>query len=273
MQKNSLVALAEASALPEFQYMDKPTWRWIRGNDPQYRISNAPELRPFGWLRTLPLQNSWLAEQKLTDSLHGMRHFWRSAYFAFHLSALQKLSESETRQAVIASLLHDIRRLNDKADTGHAARSAIWFRKHAAELYKVWGVTLNAGDINAIVAAIDLHETPYEYFSPTQAATYAKYKITTDIVKTADALDRYRLPKLSWWPRDARLRLVPPGWLKQLAFEVVLASEGRFLQTADNIRSLEYSFRLFEGTLKDKRNAWEKAHPIYPDPRGQTDAQ
>lgn len=74
MQKNSLVALAEASALPEFQYMDKPTWQWIRGNDPQYQISNAPELRPFDWLRMLPLQNSWLAEQKLAGSLHGPRH-------------------------------------------------------------------------------------------------------------------------------------------------------------------------------------------------------
>jgi hypothetical protein len=52
-----------------------------------------------------------------------------------------------------------------------------------------------------------------------------------DIVKTADALDRYRLPKLKWWINDSYLRCLPPDWIKRTAYDLVVASEYLCLET------------------------------------------
>ncbi len=43
-----------------------------------------------------------------------------------------------------------------------------------------------------------------------------------DLLKAADALDRYRLPRNRWWPDLSRARVTVPEWLPALAFDMLL---------------------------------------------------
>lgn len=59
-----------------------------------------------------------------------------------------------------------------------------------------------------------------------------------DVLKTADALDRYRLPKLKWWIDDAQIKIVPSDDFKAFSFDLIIASERRFLKGEDNANSI-----------------------------------
>jgi len=135
-------------------------------------------------------------------------------------------------------LLHDIRRQDDKRDATHGGRTAHWLGQNAAAIQKEWRITITNEDIRAMAAIIALHESPYTDLTDEELTTYQKYTQETDILKTADALDRYRMPKLKWWPNDAYLRLLPPAWLKQTAYETVLKSETLFLKNNDSLTSV-----------------------------------
>jgi hypothetical protein len=208
--EQSLVALAERHALPRFQYMDETTFRWILQNNPGYEISNLPNIQSgLLWLSMLTLPTEWFLESRIVDSLHGSRHLLRTAYFIFVLTGELPNGGLDQKHAAIAALIHDIRRRNDKGDSGHAERSARWFRAHSAEVGQHFGVDLKPVDVAGIEAAVALHETPYVNFTSQQKELYYDHKILVDLLKTADALDRYRLPKLKWWINDEFCQLNP----------------------------------------------------------------
>jgi hypothetical protein len=54
--------------------------------------------------------------------------------------------------------------------------------------------------------------------------------ILSQFLRTADALDRYRLPKVKWWIDDAYLNKKPSDALKAFAFDLVVRSETDRLQ-------------------------------------------
>jgi len=261
----SLRDLAIHNKLPQFQHMDKTTWNWINQNNPHFETEPFPATDSFyDWFQALRIPQAWFLEKRIIHATHGLRHLWRSAYYSLYLARILALDEVGVKQAIIASLLHDIRRENDKNDPGHGNRSADWFRSHAAGITSQWHINLSPEDITTISIAISLHEVPYCDFSPMQADAYQKYKAVIDIVKTADALDRYRMPKLTWWINDDHLRLIPSQSLRQLAFEAVLDSEGHYLQSTDSLEALGYAFSVAEKPSASHTTTWSDVHFFYP---------
>jgi hypothetical protein len=229
----ALIDLARLGRLPRHQYMDAKTLQWIEANDPRYgQDALTPRLRSD--LPNIPVH--WFAEEKEIQSIHGLRHHARVAVYAGHLAAWLALGEREQREAVLAAAIHDCRRQHDQHDPGHGARAATWFEDAAPEIMSA--ITPGAEVRNDVVAtALELHDLPHSEFCAQQLQRYRRTPDVVDVVKTADALDRYRLPKLKWWPDDGRLQLKPPPWLHRFAWRLVVVTEKRDLGFPSAARS------------------------------------
>lgn len=232
-----LVALAAQRRLPRCQVMDATTLRWIQDNRPD--LPAAPtDNPPMAIARYAIVPSGWFARMRQVDSIHGVRHGGRVAILAAHLARMLHLPRREAMEAVIAGALHDCQRLHDKDDPGHGARAARWFADRHAQIV----ASLHPHDhdvrVHVIAAAMGLHDVPYTQFTRRHTQRYAEAKTVCDIVKTADALDRYRLPKLKWWPRHEHLRLIPPPWLHRYAFDLVVTTERNRLQGMSSERAI-----------------------------------
>ncbi|MGV9311169.1 hypothetical protein ACWDR0_03110 [Streptomyces sp. NPDC003691] len=268
-----LVGLAARGRLPAHQYQDRPTLDWITAHRPPLRPAPRPELPPATRaliLRSAPPPD-WYAEPRLADSLHGVRHAMRTAALAGVLAAANGLDAADTAAAVVAAAVHDCRRRHDRDDPGHGERAAHWLTDRAGEVWARFGLPRPAPPHTVLRAAtaVRLHDVPYEAFDPGgpgdlggpgggrggdpggerrtppapapapapppyNNAPYRAHRAVCDIVKAADALDRYRLPKLSWWPDGRRVR--QPGFdgFRALAFDLVTLSERARLAGADS---------------------------------------
>lgn len=221
----SLVQQAEQRILPLFQFMDSETCDWIEEHNPRFDYSGRPTGIPKSLIRNMRLSPEWFQESRTSHSIHGIRHLCRCGWYSLYLGQLLRFDLNMTKNLVIAAMLHDIRRENDKDDPGHADRAAAWFRSNVESVQSFAQGELNSNDVNAIAIAIELHEIPYHQFSITVQQKYARAALLTDGLKAADALDRYRLPKLKWWLDDSHLKMRLPNWLKQTAFDLVLQTE------------------------------------------------
>ena len=72
--------------------------------------------------------NIWFLESKEINSIHGLRHILRVAINAY-LIAIKLRHGGKISNLIIASVLHDIRRRNDKGDSEHGLRSMPWFKR------------------------------------------------------------------------------------------------------------------------------------------------
>jgi hypothetical protein len=91
------------------------------------------------------------------------------------------------------------------------------------------------------VTAVALHDIPHHSFTADQAVIYRKHPDAVDLLKAADALDRYRLPLTRWWPDPDRLRLTVPTWLYPLAHDLVVHSETARLDGATYTEAAEHA--------------------------------
>jgi hypothetical protein len=244
----SLVSLAARNAMPGFQYMDAATIAWIASHCDEFpAISSTPETRvgAIGQriLETGPIPSDWHAEPNLVNSLHGTRHLLRTAALAALLAELYGLGSRDTATLVVAASMHDCRRLHDNNDTGHGERASTWLIEHSSEVFSFFGVHANATQIHKAAVAIRLHDVPYIAFTESDAASRVATEGITDLLKAADALDRYRLPTLEWWPRYEYLRVVPPMWLRRVAFDLVLETESACLAGADSVSAVLTALR------------------------------
>ncbi|OGM21568.1 hypothetical protein A2714_05030 [Candidatus Woesebacteria bacterium RIFCSPHIGHO2_01_FULL_38_9] len=241
MQKSeSLVKLAELKALPLHQYMDKETLVWIKENNPFKDTSDTLNgyHKVFDHtineriINYIPKKEWFLSPH--ADTIHGYRHILRVTIHSLNLGS----SFGDEVQAVagIAAMVHDLRRKDDKGDQEHGKRAAIWFRNHVGEIEQCCGITLSEQYIQDIYYTILYHEIPYEICE--KSDNYKKHKTSVDILKAADALDRYRLPKLKWWIQDSLLRSKTSKKLKRFAFNLVATSEDSYLSGLDSISSV-----------------------------------
>ncbi len=233
-QAVSLVDLAGRKQLPRHQFTDRATVEWITANRPVLPDSRPPRLRPAvrRLLTRTDIPRSWLAEPQLFDSLHGVRHAMRTAALAALLAEATELNEDDTATLVLAAAIHDCRRRHDKEDPGHGSRAAAWL---TANVPLVWGrFTLRMTPeavVKAVIAA-RLHDVTYSDFSSEDRADHARAEHISDLLKAADALDRYRLPKLSWWPDRSHVRVDAFDDLRTTAYDLVLHSETAHLAGA-----------------------------------------
>lgn len=236
----SLVELAEVKQLPRFQQMDAETLGWIASNRP--RGERAPLRSDLDALRAQavvwPIDPTWYLEPRIVDGIHGIRHSVRVAIYAQLLAERHSLSARAQRLLVLAALLHDVRRIDDRSDERHGARCAEWVgQTEGLACLK----DLSPFEREIIRSTIAFHDVSIDLDIPDKHDPSAVLK---DLLRTADALDRYRLPKRSWWMDESRLRMKPTGDLKTFAFDLVVASERYFLAG-------EESFFAVMGALHD----------------------
>lgn len=239
MPGGSLVSLVARDAPPEHHYMDRETLSWIASHaedfppaprDPQCRI--APSVGRI--LGAAPIPAGWHAEPKTIHSVHGTRHLLRTAALAALLAEIHGLCGEDATALVTAASLHDCRRVHDNDDTGHGERASTWLIDHSTEVFSFFGIDHTVERVRKMAIAIRLHDIPYSAFTEADAADHSATEVVTDLLKTADALDRYRLPTLKWWPRYEYLRVEPPTWLRRAAFDLVVETETVCLDGLDS---------------------------------------
>ncbi|MFI0218253.1 hypothetical protein [Streptomyces lydicus] len=233
---DSLVELAARKQLPHHQYTDHATVRWIESNRPEFSDDSPPRLRPTSQrlLYRSAIPPNWLAEAKVTDSLHGIRHGMRTAALAALLAEATGLGEDETATLILAAAVHDCRRLHDKDDHGHGSRAALWLTEHANTVWDHFHLAPTPSRIDQAATAVRLHDLPYAAFTAEDQADHAGAEQISDLLKAADALDRYRLPKLKWWPDSALIRAAAFDQLRATAFDLVVWSEAAHLAGLDS---------------------------------------
>jgi hypothetical protein len=233
-----LVKLAEQRRLPRHQNMDPSTLRWIANHRPSDLPTGKVSHPPLTVARYALVPSAWYAQSLVADSIHGLRHGARVAILAAHLARLADLPVRETLEAVIAGALHDCRREHDQDDPGHGYRAARWFAERHANIMAHLLPAASDTRGHVIATAMELHEVDYPTFTGWQQERYAVAPVVCDIVKTADALDRYRLPKLKWWPNHDYLRIIPPPWLHRYAFDLMLTTERHRLDGLSSERAV-----------------------------------
>jgi len=133
----------------------------------------------------------------------------------------------------ILASLHDIKRKNDKEDSGHAERASLWLRDNFGMISNVYGYEMNNEIIEKISQAILYHDQKeYPEFLDTSLISLIEN------FKVVDALDRYRQPKIKWWINEDFLKLKISSSIKRIAFDLVLKSERYFLSGLSNEESV-----------------------------------
>lgn len=226
---SSLYSLARDGELPDHQYMDEETLDWICFNNPFGNGGTQANMIDMSGLSRVAKQyipqRQWFTEPKVIDGIHGIRHLLRVTVIAYLLSKTYMLSEDDTQSLLISASLHDIRRHNDCADLSHGERSAVWFRDNHKEVESHYLLGKKAIDIDLIFQLILLHEVPY---NDIDKSTFLNERVF-DILKVADGLDRFRQPKLKWWPDERYFHLRPSQELVRFAYREVVESETLFL--------------------------------------------
>lgn len=239
----SLIDLAARGQLPLHQHMDHATIAWISDHRPVLPPAPQLALRPQSkeLLAHSGLPTRWWADPRLYTSLHGVRHAMRTAALAAVLAEANGLDEGDTVAAILAAAVHDCQRRHDQGDRGHGARAAIWLAANADIVWGHFGLAATPRRIVQAATTVRLHDMPYEAFTADDTSDHARAERITDVVKAADALDRYRLPKLKWWPDSRYVREPAFDQLRGLAFDLVLVSERAYLAGASGTAAVRYA--------------------------------
>src|SRR5208282_4650654 len=124
------------------QFMDKMMLEKIKTNNPHHEILPFEDYKLELYLSlaySLMVKEEWFSDNELIDSIHGLRHLQRSSYFAFILAKQLHLNNKQVLCAVIAALLHDIRRPNCNEQMERTSLSAEWFDENASIIASDWG--------------------------------------------------------------------------------------------------------------------------------------
>ncbi|OGM25841.1 hypothetical protein A2962_00335 [Candidatus Woesebacteria bacterium RIFCSPLOWO2_01_FULL_39_61] len=235
----SLIALASEGNLPPHQFMDKETLDWIKANNPGFQKEKLDKEKGkyiIDKLEKYLPDTRWFLRKEIIDSIHGIRHVAREISNMAFLLYEEDLSEDFISDCFIACAMHDIRRENDRGDEGHAERAAEWVRGNKNTIEKYYELDLTMTDLKQICSSIILHELPYEIILDKR--DYLENKLMTDYLKTSDALDRYRLPKLIWWINDSFIQLIPSNEARAFAYWLVVESEEIYLYSKKSIESV-----------------------------------
>jgi hypothetical protein len=231
-------------------FMDLESIHWIQKNKPNFdgrpsinlnlKVNIEKFLKVSSKYSPLP---EWFFVSEEMDTIHGMRHILRVSFFTQILISSRNQESPQdhpnlSRNSLIASFLHDLRRRNDLPDINHSNRAADWFIRNTSLVENQFELRFSQEDVDEIYYTIYFHNKPYKDERFSRRASFQKHRTTIDILKTADALDRYRLPNVDFWIKDKYLALVPSENLKQLAFELLISSENNFIKGFSNIESV-----------------------------------
>lgn len=236
--KMSLIELAKKDKLPKHQYIDAPTLKWAKQNGQElldYKIDFASdvffELKRFD--KYLP-PSEWFEKEKVMKGIHGFRHIMR---VCVNSKLLLSELEKESDNLLIAASLHDVRRVFDREDSKHGVRAANWFEENVGQIEDYYEVNLSPEDVKEIYYAIKFHAFDYQKLSDSEE--YKNSKTIVDLLKTADSLDRFRLPKLKWWIDKEYLKIEPSREIIAFGFKAFFYSEKFALSGVEDLKSIK----------------------------------
>ncbi len=236
----NLVSLATQKNLPLRQFMDIDTIKWIEINNPfkgisdhQFPIISSEDIE-LAVKYIAPLE--WLLEPSLSETIHGVRHLMRVVIYSILLTKNIDSANPDSKNLITASILHDIRREHDKEDAEHGERAAKWFLENVDMIGRHFGVLYSEKDREEVAFAIRYHNRDYSEFEC--GVEYSKFHNIIDLLKIADALDRYRLPKLKWWPNQTLFRRDVPKNFMIFSYNLVLKSELAFMRNTDGLKAV-----------------------------------
>lgn len=224
---------ARNNNLGPLEVMDRETLDWISKESAKVSIDSGLEhacisRSEYDLLRQAATQADWFYSRDHVKSIHGISHNLRVTVFV--LLVCKKLGITNYPPHIVAASLHDVRRINDNADPEHGNRAAEWFNRHIQQVPLV--PRLTESDQETVEQAVQYHQVDYNNI-PT--AIYGTYGQAIDILKAADALDRYRMPKEKWWPRTDFIRLQEAHSLLGLARVLTIESEDQILDGASPV--------------------------------------
>lgn len=203
--------LAQERKQPEFQYMDQGTLEQIKLHRPQFKndFNYCLTQNDIELLLEMSPKSDWYLTEEIISSIHGIAHTLRVMVYALIL-AKKHLNDDQLEALLLACAVHDTQRLDDKGDEGHEERALEWLEKGFVKQSQI-----------RLVSQILNGEHDYE-----------KY------LRTADALDRYRLPKVKWWIDESFLSLRPEESMKSFAFDLVVGSEQARLNGVEDVEAV-----------------------------------
>ena len=240
----SLRDSVNSGKIPRHWYMDLNTLNRIKKNKPKFNVNSDFNSNLISQIDKLTSElkrfipdSTWFLVPEEINTIHGVRHLLRVNFLSMLLITLdKKIPIDFLKMSAITSSLHDLRRRNDLLDIPHARRGAKWFTKNTSLIKDFYNIELNEKEIDTIYYSILFHDIPYKKIS--DDPNYKKYKVFIDITKTADALDRYRLPKVDWWIKDHLVSFIPSDDFKHVAYQLVVMSETYFLNGLDGATSV-----------------------------------
>lgn len=151
-------------------------------------MKEIKQLSEEDFKRFIP-KNEWFDKNPLIG-IHGLSHTLRVMVYTYILC--QQKKEIRIDPFMIAASIHDLKRTKDEREDEHGLNAAKWFLKNKS-LFK----NINKKEINAIVFAVSNHDV----YGEIKLEGKEKIKMF-NILKTADALDRFRLKEKNWWPNQ-----------------------------------------------------------------------
>lgn len=235
--------LEKGPPFPLHQYMDRETVSHLQAHRPIFKpdplkkraiLERIPEIirkiTPF-----IP-NSKWYLISEEQHTIHGMRHLVRTMVFIEILCDINNLSEEICQHAIVIAGLHDLRRENDLFDYEHAERCAQWLQTNWDEINRFFRINWSFHEWSKMYYAILYHDVPY--YKILNNPEYKSYQIYIDLIKTADALDRYRLPNPNWWLKNKLIQLQPSEELMEFAYELAMYSEYLYQDLHDGTKSV-----------------------------------
>jgi hypothetical protein len=208
----SLWSLAQERLQPDIQNMDQATLDKIKEHKPEYQVSDVNyylTVEEVSLIKNLSPKPDWYINPEIISSIHGIAHTLRVMVYAVLLTR-DLINDSDREALLIACSVHDTQRMNDRGDEGHEDRVISWLSEHFAQHPLLNQALMILRDTDAL----------------------SKY------LRAADALDRFRLPKVKWWIDDSYLEIKPTAEMKEFSFNLVVSSEQYRLNGAGDVESI-----------------------------------
>jgi hypothetical protein len=204
----------------DLQILDLETLEWIRSrqNPKIFSISeNKADFKPLNEeeIKEVIPKLEWFSNSNRALSIHGRSHAVRTTLFSYAICKLNNISSY--KKHLVAASIHDISRGVDNDDFDHGERSANWFKENHS-LFR--GLTQKEKE--EIYFAVYYHDIEQENI-PIEILD--KNREIINVLKCADALDRFRLPKEKWWPNRNFFKIDIPDWVFEMAKWLVYQSE------------------------------------------------
>lgn len=204
----------------ELQILDVSTIDWLKENQ-EFKEVNIFEIKKAfkpldkNLFINLAPHSNWFNNSSRRLSIHGESHALRVILFTYILCSLKNIKNYE--KYLVAASIHDVARISDNEDLEHGKRASKWFLDNL-DIF----CNLSKEDIEEISESVTYHDINYENI-PSSALSKSREMI--DIIKCADALDRFRLPKEGWWPKKEFFKIDLPERLFDLANKLVYETE------------------------------------------------